>query len=371
MMDRVSDDDIRSAREKEPLAAVVARDVALKQRGRRYWGCCPFHAEKTPSFAVDARRNTYQCYGCGAHGDAITWRRHVTGESFAEAVRAINGDAPLPRAQVTRIEQERATREDEDRRRGLQSARSLWSRAMPIAGTPGAAYFRGRGITIPLPPSLRYLDRVLWGAWHRDDHENIYLPAVICAVQAPSGALTAVHRLYLDPSTLGGTPQKWPLAPNKALRGDVSGGAIRLYRREFQEARQDRREFQMARRERMGTAEGVETSLSVIQARDDFDAFWAGIDTEHLQQVVWPDDTVHLTVFADRDRPNMNRYLEFTRPDGSTWRKRNPLYGTAPGEVAARRTCAAFIERRRGNQAAIALPPGADKADFNDLLVTA
>jgi len=51
------------------LREMVAQRVALSSRGKRWWGCCPFHTEATPSFMVED--DHFHCFGCGAHGDVI------------------------------------------------------------------------------------------------------------------------------------------------------------------------------------------------------------------------------------------------------------------------------------------------------------
>ena len=70
------------------LLGVVAGHVALKRRGQHeHWGRCPFHADRTPSFKVDTRRDRYHCFGCGAHGDAIDFLAAVEGLDLAGAIR--------------------------------------------------------------------------------------------------------------------------------------------------------------------------------------------------------------------------------------------------------------------------------------------
>jgi len=67
----------------EQLAAIVGRKVKLQKRGGRWWGLCPFHHEKTPSFYVWTGRRgegRYHCQGCGADGDGIDWLRKVEGQ---------------------------------------------------------------------------------------------------------------------------------------------------------------------------------------------------------------------------------------------------------------------------------------------------
>ncbi len=60
--------------------------IELKQRGRDFWGLCPFHEEKTPSFKVDPERQTFHCFGCSSHGDVITFIQKYKGLSFREAL---------------------------------------------------------------------------------------------------------------------------------------------------------------------------------------------------------------------------------------------------------------------------------------------
>lgn len=59
----------------------------LKKKGKYYWGCCPFHNEKTPSFHVREEEGRYHCFGCGATGDAITFTMETQGLDFPEAVK--------------------------------------------------------------------------------------------------------------------------------------------------------------------------------------------------------------------------------------------------------------------------------------------
>ena len=69
------------------IVDVVGRHVELKKAGINHKGLCPFHGEKTPSFIVSPSRQTYHCFGCGAHGDAIRFLVEHGGLPFPEAVR--------------------------------------------------------------------------------------------------------------------------------------------------------------------------------------------------------------------------------------------------------------------------------------------
>ncbi|SDV50104.1 DNA primase [Chitinasiproducens palmae] len=68
------------------IVEVVGRHVKLKKAGANYSGLCPFHNEKSPSFTVSATKQFYHCFGCGAHGSAISFLMEHLGLSFPEAV---------------------------------------------------------------------------------------------------------------------------------------------------------------------------------------------------------------------------------------------------------------------------------------------
>ena len=68
------------------IVEVIGGSVPLKRRGRTWWGCCPFHGEKSPSFQVRPDPHAdYKCFGCGEHGDVISFIRKTQGCSFREA----------------------------------------------------------------------------------------------------------------------------------------------------------------------------------------------------------------------------------------------------------------------------------------------
>ena len=74
---------------KNDIASVVSRYVSLERKGRLLWGRCPFHGEKTPSFAVNEYDQFYHCFGCHAGGDVIKFVREIESVDFGEAVRIL------------------------------------------------------------------------------------------------------------------------------------------------------------------------------------------------------------------------------------------------------------------------------------------
>ena len=80
---------IEDLRQRVPLSDIVGKRVKLTRKGRRFSGLCPFHSEKTPSFSVVDDDGFYHCFGCGVHGDAISFLRETDGLEFMEAVERL------------------------------------------------------------------------------------------------------------------------------------------------------------------------------------------------------------------------------------------------------------------------------------------
>jgi len=83
------------------IVQLIGRRVKLVRRGRIFWGLCPFHKEKSPSFKVDNERRNYKCFGCGEGGSAFKWLMDVEGLSFREAVEKLAGEAGVELPQWT------------------------------------------------------------------------------------------------------------------------------------------------------------------------------------------------------------------------------------------------------------------------------
>lgn len=85
------------------IVDAIDRYVPLKKAGANYIACCPFHNEKTPSFTVSQTKQFYHCFGCGAHGNAISFLIEYSGLSFVEAVNdlAISMGMQVPTQQET------------------------------------------------------------------------------------------------------------------------------------------------------------------------------------------------------------------------------------------------------------------------------
>ena len=133
-------------RSRVSLAGVIGRRVKLTRKGKEHMGLCPFHNEKSPSFSVVEDKGFYHCFGCGAHGDVLSFVMQTEGLSFPEAVEKLAGEAGLevPKASP------RARAEAEERQ-GLGDVVELACRffqaelAAP-GGQAGRRYLEGRGL---------------------------------------------------------------------------------------------------------------------------------------------------------------------------------------------------------------------------------
>jgi DNA primase len=93
---RITREAIARVKTANDLAEVVREQgIALRRRGRTYFGLCPFHAEQTASFAVSRDAGLFHCFGCGAGGDVIRFVERTQQLSFPEAVRRLARRAGL------------------------------------------------------------------------------------------------------------------------------------------------------------------------------------------------------------------------------------------------------------------------------------
>ncbi len=88
-MGRISDEDIQRVRDATDVVALISDSVVLNKKGRLFWGRCPFHGEKTPSFKVDPGTGLWHCFGCGAGGDAFGYLMKRENLEFPDAIRIL------------------------------------------------------------------------------------------------------------------------------------------------------------------------------------------------------------------------------------------------------------------------------------------
>ncbi len=86
-MPRYSDEIIDEVRQTNDIVDIISQYVRLKRSGRNFFGLCPFHNEKSPSFSVSPDKQIFHCFGCGVGGNVFTFLTKIEGISFVEAVQ--------------------------------------------------------------------------------------------------------------------------------------------------------------------------------------------------------------------------------------------------------------------------------------------
>lgn len=132
------------------IVRVVSDYVPLKKKGGRYWGCCPFHGEKTPSFTVDEGKGLFHCFGCGVGGDVFTFIMKIENRSFPEAVKFLAGklNIPIPEREKNPAEIAREMQAKEIYAANELAARFFQSCLVNTEyGKTGVEYLADRGIT--------------------------------------------------------------------------------------------------------------------------------------------------------------------------------------------------------------------------------
>ncbi len=140
---------LEELRRRVSITDIVGRRVRLNRRGLQATGLCPFHNEKSPSFHVYEGPDEphYHCFGCGAHGDVITFVMETEGMQFRDAVEKLAAEAGL---EVPRDNPEaRARAERQDTLAGVMelAAKFFESQLGGSSGRPGLDYLRRRGLS--------------------------------------------------------------------------------------------------------------------------------------------------------------------------------------------------------------------------------
>ena len=146
---RYSDDIIEEVRMKNDIVDVVSQYVKLTRRGSTYFGLCPFHNEKTPSFSVTPSKQMYYCFGCGAGGNVFNFVMEYENYTFGEALQHLADRAGV---QLPKIEYCREARQKAEERAALLeinklAARYFYYQLRRESGKTAYAYLTGRGLS--------------------------------------------------------------------------------------------------------------------------------------------------------------------------------------------------------------------------------
>ncbi len=257
-------------------ARAVVKALGGRWAGRYGMGRCPAHKDRTPSLKVSdppagSDEPIFHCFaGCDWRDVKDALRRDgLLPERGQDNDRGLADRALHDREAAAR----RGAADRADKAERTHQALEIWRRCVPAPGTLVETYLHARGITIPIPPSLRYFA----AAKHKPT--GLILPAMVAGVQGPDGRVVAVHRTFLSRN---GTAKASVSEPRMSL-GPVAGGAVHLAKVNG----------------RLAVSEGIETGLSVLQATGI--PTWAALSAPNMANVILPPDIRDVILGPDGD----------------------------------------------------------------------
>ena len=129
------------------IVDVVGQHVKLKKAGANYQGLCPFHSEKSPSFSVSPTKQFYHCFGCGAHGSAISFMMEYSGLGYVDAIEELARSAGLDVPREERTANDVARQQQAMALSEVMSSAADWYRQQLKGNTRAVEYLKGRGLT--------------------------------------------------------------------------------------------------------------------------------------------------------------------------------------------------------------------------------
>lgn len=141
-----SDEIIEEVRSRNDIVEVISAYVKLQKKGSSYFGLCPFHNEKSPSFSVSRQKQMYYCFGCGAGGNVFTFLMEYENYSFVEALRylADRAGVDLPEQEYSEAERRRADEKAVLLEIHKRAAQFYYVQLKSSQGEQAMAYLRGR-----------------------------------------------------------------------------------------------------------------------------------------------------------------------------------------------------------------------------------
>ncbi len=145
----ISEELVEEIRSANDIVDVISSYVHLQKKGTDYFGLCPFHNEKTPSFSVSQRKQMYYCFGCGAGGNAITFLMQYENATFQEALETLAGKAGItvPKQELTGRERQQADRRARILEINKAAAKYFYAQLRMEQGQKAMEYFSGRGLS--------------------------------------------------------------------------------------------------------------------------------------------------------------------------------------------------------------------------------
>ncbi|QWD90438.1 DNA primase [Polynucleobacter sp. MWH-Braz-FAM2G] len=129
------------------IVDVVGQHVKLKKAGANFQGLCPFHSEKSPSFSVSPTKQFYHCFGCGAHGSAISFLMEYSGLGYVDAIEDLARSAGLEVPREERTANDIARQQQAMALSEVMNAAADWYRTQLKGSARAVEYLKGRGLT--------------------------------------------------------------------------------------------------------------------------------------------------------------------------------------------------------------------------------
>ncbi|WP_217586730.1 DNA primase [Lentibacillus saliphilus] len=148
MSNRIPEEFIEEVRNTSDIVDVIGEYVQLKKQGKNYFGLCPFHGEKTPSFSVTQDKQIFHCFGCGQGGNVFTFLMELEGFSFHEALRHLAQRSGLTIPDNVSGQQATYSQSDHDILAAHEWLTKLYHHLLMYSkdGREGFEYFKERGI---------------------------------------------------------------------------------------------------------------------------------------------------------------------------------------------------------------------------------
>jgi phage/plasmid primase-like uncharacterized protein len=298
---------IDALKAKGDVVDIVGRYVRLKRRGHEFWGLCPFHGEKSPSFKADQRRQKYKCFGCGAGGDVLDFLGAMEGLDGIGALKRLRELVGNPAAPVRPKVRAQADDPDPETERNRERAQEMWRQTeiiWPGLELPWRYLRERRGIRKWNPDRLR---------WHAEEH------CIVVPVNSPGpGNVQALWRIY---PRLTGKVSRYGLGP-------MAGCACRLF---------------PAPGPQLVIAEGVEDALAAHELTGL--PAWAALSSGNMGALDLPHCIREVLILADMDESGAglegaHKLADRLREEGREAEVRIPKRGKDPNDVLRqRRAC--------------------------------
>ena len=143
------DEIVEEVRSRNDIVDIISGYVRLQKKGSNYFGLCPFHNEKSPSFSVSPGKQMYYCFGCGAGGNVITFLMEYENYTFAEALKVLadRSGVTLPQEDISREAKAREELRTVLLRINKQAANYFYWQLHQPQGEIGYRYFKNRALT--------------------------------------------------------------------------------------------------------------------------------------------------------------------------------------------------------------------------------